>query len=326
MGWQDLLVPDSDKRSLPWTGGRQVHERERTWTIHGKLPDEHGWYIFSVSGGRKAELNSEGDRPCDFGDGHKLVKGYLVGDRIIPDDARVDPDPTKLIEQTAPVHIVEPGLDRFARASVAVTRGGLVYVGQEFPQGAEAAVQMAYQDRKDSVDHVSGVTPALDLAFRWVSRQRLLAEEREREMERIRLDEERKRAEAERMRQAMKDAGTGAGRRALAQRDFNAAAKAALKLTGAELLDARPSYNKREMVVQYRFRNRRLECVVDKDTMRVVDSGICLQDHHTGVKGDTRFTLESLPTVVGEAIQTGKLVVYRHVDGDRGYNDDDWDD
>jgi hypothetical protein len=43
------------------------------------------------------------------------------------------------------------------------------------------------------------------------------------------------------------------------------------------------------------------------------------------VKGDTRFTLESLPTVVGEAIRTGKLVVYRHVDGDRGY-DDDWDD
>jgi hypothetical protein len=58
----------------------------------------------------------------------------------------------------------------------------------------------------------------------------------------------------------------------------------------------------------------------------VVDSGICLQDHRTGVKGDTRFTLESLPTVIGEAIRTGKLVVYRHVDGDRDYDNDDWDD
>jgi hypothetical protein len=248
----------------------------------------------------------------------------LVGDRIILDDARVDPDPAKLIDQTLSVFLVERGLERFVRASAAQTRGGLVYVAQEFPQGPETEVQMAYQDRKDSVAHVAGVTPALDLAFRWVSYQRLAAEEREREMERIRVEEERKQVEAERLKQAMKDMGTGAGRRALAQRDFSAAAKAALRLTGAELLDARPSYNKREMVVQYRFQNRRLECVVDRDTLRVVDSGICLTDHN-GVKGDTRFTLESLPGVVAEAIRGGKLVVYRHVDGDRGY-DDDWDD
>lgn len=324
MGWQDLLSSDDDERTLPWTGGRQVHDRERTWTIQGKLPAEHGWNIFRISGGRKAELKGPADPDPEFGTGHQLVRGYLVGDRIIPDDARVDPDPTKLIGQTVPVFLVEPGLERFARAVAAQTRSGLVYISQEFPQGSEAAVQMAYQDRKDSVAHVIGVTPALDLAFRWVSYQRLAAEEREREMERIRVEEERKQAEAEKLRQAMKDAGTGAGRRALAQRDFSAAAKAALKLTGAELLDARPSYNRREMVVQYRFQNRRLECVVDKDTLRVVDSGICLTDHHTGVKGDTRFTLESLPTVVGEALRTGKLVVYRHVDGDRDY--DDWDD
>jgi hypothetical protein len=325
MGWQDLLASDDDKKTLPWTGGRQIHYRERTWTIEGRLPDEHGWYSFRVSGGRKAELDSPADPDPDFENGHKLAKGYLVGDRLISDDARVDPDPAKLVEQTVPVFLVEPGLDRFARAVAARTRGGLVYIRQEFPQGPEAAVQMAYQDRKDSVIHVAGVAPALDLAFRWLSQQRLAAEEREREMVRIRAEEERKRAEAERLKQAIKDSGTGAGRRALAQRDFSAAAKAALALTGAELLDARPSYNRHEMVVQYRFRNRRLECVVDKDTLRVVDSGICLQDHHTGVKGDTRFTLESLPTVVGEAIRTGKLVVYRHVDGDRGY-DDDWDD
>jgi len=326
MGWQDLLASDDDKKTLPWTGGRQIHDRERTWTIEGRLPDEHGWYSFRVSGGRKAELEGPMDPDSDFENGHKLAKGYLVGDRLIQDDARVDPDPVRLVDQTTPVFLVEPGLDRFVRAVVARTRGGLVYIRQEFPQGSEAAVQMAYQDRKDSVVHVAGVTPALDLAFRWLSGQRLAAEEREREMARIRAEEERKWAEAERFKQAMKDSGTGAGRRALAQRDFNTAAKAALKLTGAELLDARPSYNRREMVVQYRFQNRRLECVVDKDTLRVVDSGICLTDHHTGVKGDMRFTLESLPTVVGQAIRENKLVVYRHVDGDRDYADDNWDD
>jgi hypothetical protein len=47
-----------------------------------------------------------------------------------------------------------------------------------------------------------------------------------------------------------------------------------------------------------------------------VDSGICLVDHGTGERGDTRFTLESLPGVVGEAMDLGRLVVFRHVDGE----------
>jgi hypothetical protein len=325
MGWKDLLSSPDAEKVLPWIGGKNVHYRERTWTIKGKLPDEHGWYSFLISGGRKAELKGPSEYDPEFEVGLGKAKGYLVGDRLIPDNARVDPDPNKLIDQTFPVFLVEPGLERFARATVISTRGGLIYIRQEFPQGSETEVQIAYQDRKESIAHIQGVTPALDLAFRWTSYQRLLAEEREREIERIRIEEERKRTEQEKLRQAMKDSGTGAGRRALAQRDFNAAAKAALKLTGAVLLDTRQSFNKREMVVQYRFMDRRLECVVDKDTLRVIDSGICLTDHHTGVKGDTFFTLESLPTVVGQAIHEGKLVVYRHVDGDHDYNDD-WDD
>ena len=47
--------------------------------------------------------------------------------------------------------------------------------------------------------------------------------------------------------------------------------------------------------------------------MRIIDSGICLQDHNTGEKGDTYFTLESLPAVIRQADREGKLVVYRHV-------------
>jgi hypothetical protein len=67
--------------------------------------------------------------------------------------------------------------------------------------------------------------------------------------------------------------------------------------------------------------------------MHIVDAGICLDDHR-GTKGDTRFTLESLPAVVGEAIRGGKLVVWRHVAGDPGNaanhdwgadRDEDWD-
>jgi len=44
-----------------------------------------------------------------------------------------------------------------------------------------------------------------------------------------------------------------------------------------------------------------------------VDSGICLIDHTTEERGDARFTLESLPAVINEAINDQKLVVFRHV-------------
>ncbi|MFA6234104.1 MAG: hypothetical protein WC824_07960, partial [Bacteroidota bacterium] len=123
----------------------------------------------------------------------------------------------------------------------------------------------------------------------------------------------------------------GAGRRALAGRDFDAAAKAALAISGAEFLESREGYNKNEMIVRYRFEGYRLECVADKTTLRIVDSGICLTDHDTGEKGDTRFTLESLPAVVLEAIKTHKLVIYRHGDGNNGRvdyadEDDGWED
>jgi len=42
-----------------------------------------------------------------------------------------------------------------------------------------------------------------------------------------------------------------------------------------------------ELVVTYRFRGRRLECVVDARTLRVVDAGVCLTDHDTHERGDS---------------------------------------
>jgi len=313
MGWQDLLS-EGEKKVIPWTGGRKIFDEGRTWAIKGALPEEVGWYEFDISGGRKASLVGPAEPDPDFESRHITVRGYLMGNRLIPDDARVDPDPKKMVDQTLAVQLVEPGLERFARAVAAYNTDAWIYIRQEFPQGPEMEVQEAYQDRLEAVSHIKGVPPALDLAFRWISRQRQLAEEREREAERRRIEEEKKRAEQERIQQAMKDAGTGLGRRNLAQRDFSAAAKAALAVSGAQRLDARKSYRRNEMVVQYRFRRQRLECVVDARTLRIIDAGICLEDHHTGEKGDTYFTLESLPPVVGEAIDAGRLVVWRHAD------------
>ena len=322
MSWRDLL-DEGHLRTLPWIGYTTVHDAERSWSVRVPFPPEHGWYQFRTGGGRWA---NPVDRTLVDPDPSYFVNqtplhGYVVGDRFIQDGARVDPDPDKLIDQTQPVYCVETGLDRFARAMVVLDRAQhLIFWQQVFPLGPETEALHAYQDRKPDLHDIVGVTPALDLAFRWVSHQRDLMDRRRAELARIRAEEEKRRAEEERIQQAMKDAGTAVGRRVLAARDFETAAKEALKVSGATLLDTRTSRNRNEMVVQYRFRERRFECVVDKLTLRVVDSGICLTAHDTGEKGDTRFNLESLPGVVGEAMNLGKLVVYRHVGED--YEDD----
>jgi len=326
MGWQDLLASGGD-RILPWLGGRQIHSKDRTWIIKGRLPLEYGWYTFDTSAGRKAKLKSEADIDPDYIDGQRAVRGILVGDRIILDDARVDPDPAKLIEQTEPVFCVERGLDRFTRCTaVRDKEGRLVYMQMEFPSGPEAEVLAAYQDRKDSVNDIPGVTPPLDLAFRWISYQRAAAEARAAEEARIRAEEEAKLAEAERVRRLMERVGTAEGRRALAVQDFPAAAKAALAVGGAEYLDSRDGYRKHEKVVQYRFRHRRLECVCHALTLRIIDAGVCLDNHRGNAdsKSDTLFTLETLPTVIDEVMDMGRLVVWRDLDGgDQNYDYDE---
>jgi hypothetical protein len=188
-----------------------------------------------------------------------------------------------------------------------------------FPLGPEDEVRRAFVDKKESLDGIKGVVPALNLAFLFATRQRQLLEERRAELE-------RKRQEEERLEQARRNMGTGIGRRTLAVEDFEGAAKAALSVGGAELLDIRPGRTRNEAVVQYRYEHRRLECVADTRTLRIIDSGICLTDHQTREKGDTYFTLESLPSVVGEALRDNKLVVYRHADGDvdDDYYEDDY--
>lgn len=315
MSWKDLLEEGRSERVLPWFGVPRVHDADRSWTISGPLPPEHGWYKFEITGGRDCILASTDLQQPDqnWGMGQYIIYGYLVGDRIAPDRARVVPDVTKIIQQTIKVQLVEIGLELFSRACVARDRlGHLVFLSQEFPIGPEQSVIEAYQDRKEGVHDIPEVTPSLDLAFRWATYQRQRNEERRAELERLREEERRERERQGQIREAMRNAGTAVGRRALAARDFEAGAREALRVSGAELLDARRSRTQGEMVVQYRFRRQRFECVVERTTLRVIDAGVCLDDHH-GTKGDTLFTLESLPGVIGEAMDLGVLHVWRHV-------------
>lgn len=321
MSWQDLLT-SPETRTLPWLGGHEVADARRRFRLRGGLPVEHGWHRFSVEG-RRARWEAEDQAPLDFERRLPKVRGYLVGDRLIRDEFAGPPDPHRVFEGSERVHLVERGLPRFARVLAARGADGLLFVREEFPVGPEGLVEDAWDDGAEGVEGIPEVPPALVMAFAWMRWQELLTEERrqrleaerqrrEREAEERRLwqalqEEERARREAARaeLRQAV-------GRRRDAETRFDEAARAALHLSGAELLSFRDAPSRGEVVVRFRFRAQRFECVVRKQDLRIVDSGICLEDHATGERGDTRFTLESLPSVIGEAIDTGRLHRWRY--------------
>lgn len=318
MGWQDLLASKQsaiERETLPWLGGRKIYSGRRAWNIVGRRPHEFGWYEFELGANRSARLRGASTRPVDFQNWakHRMARGYLVGDRFVPEHARVEPDAAKLIEQTQPAALIDRGLEYFNPVLVAVETGyeEAIFTMALFDGMAELGVRQAYLDRKVSVADVPGVSPALDLAFRFMTWQRA-------EVERIRAEEERLRAHEALLRKI----GSPTGRRELARVDFEAAARAALHVGGAELLDVQEAPRAGEMIVRYRFEHRRLECVCDRYTLRIIDAGVCLQNHVTGEKGDTRFTLESLPGVIREAIRSHRLVVWRHVAGDVADGDD----
>lgn len=311
MSWKDLLQTPDERIVVPWVGGRSIRTRDRVWSLRGRQPPAHGWHIFRPEG-RKAVWVEATEAPVRALT--DLVRGYLVGDRLVPDGVRVDPDIAEVVKVAEPVHLIEEGLDRFVRvvAGRFCEDGPLVYDSQDFPLGPEEEALEAYFDERPNLNAVKGVTPGLEAAFRLESFRRAEIERLRKEAEERRRQEEAERARQERIRQIQETLGDGEARRILALEDFEAGARAALAVGGAQYLDYRDSAQRGEFIVRFRLDGRRFECVCDP-YMRIIDSGICLTDHDSGEKGDTYFSLESLPSVIREAQRNGVLVVYRHV-------------
>jgi len=308
MTWQGLLQKANDHVVAPWLGGEVLRLGSRKFTIAGKLPKDHGWYAWKVSG-RRVTTSREAYPWDDARMGVKPISvrsGYLVGDLLIgelrPEHLQGGPG---ALQGFPRVHLLPDGLDHFSRVSTGVAwhGGPLLFRQEEFPVGPVDEVRDCYLDGR-SIEGVRGVPPQLELAHRMLVWRR--------EQEEKRREEVRKAREREERLQRVKDRlGDGETRRAVAKLDFGEAAKAALAVGGAELIEVRPSTIKREWVVRYRLDGARYECVCD-DALHIVDAGICLQDHDTGEKGDTYFTLESLPGVTRHAMREG-AAIWRHV-------------
>lgn len=325
MSWENLLQTDDEFLILPWVGHRTLFKGVRSWNIVGRLPAEHGWYKFKVNG-RNCSLVEKADADPEIF-GKMQYSGYLVGDHVVLDNSRGLPEFVFLLDEEMP---------RFTRVKVGTINQEWrayfhVFLSLDAPKGPEEEVLDAFLNRRPDLGHIKNVDPALQLAFTLENRHRDEVEERRRLLEKQRAEEEARRVLEAKKQELIKATGDGQIRRQLAQIDFAAAATAALKVGNATYLDHRRSANRGEMVVQYRLNNRRFECVCDAVSLRIVDAGICLNDYRTGTKGDTFYTLESLPGVVDMAQRTGKLVVFRRVDEyeenqHHDNDDEDWDD
>ena len=87
-------------------------------------------------------------------------------------------------------------------------------------------------------------------------------------------------------------------------------AEDALHAAGARLLGVRRLADQVE--VRFRFDGDTFVCLADPITLRIRDAGVCLVDHRTNERGDEELTLDSLPSVLREAIELGALVHTRH--------------
>jgi hypothetical protein len=268
---QFLQKPDETLR-LPYFDGKSVCDDKLTYRL--REPLQPGWYQFRKAG---RYLTAEAPIQPEL-DAWKLqrVIGYLFRGRLITNDNQ-----DRLFGLPA-----DEDLPRFSPVSGRKWFDGhVLYYGQEFESEVETKVREAFEEERP-IDNVKGVTPALAHVFVLESTQRELAREAER----------RAREEADRQKQAAELARW--------QQTLEGRISLALSHTGAELVNWRRN-GQRQAVVRYRVAGRRFECVIDTDSLQIMDAGICLDG------ADEQLNLSSLPSAVREAIESGRLHVYR---------------
>lgn len=309
----------------PWFGGASIDAPGRRLRV-GTRPTQPGWYRFELKG-RIAHVVSASD--ADDLSALPRVRGFIWKDRLVGDGARAEP------VQFLPAD--EP--PRFAPITARRWHGGaLLFEGLEFESEAEGAarealatgsplsglkgvpaplraaygyalieqasrrlnVPVASAEVRAHVGRVAeGGAPVADEVLRALVAERVQSERELREL-RARLTAEQLRAELEFAREQRA--------RARAHRAQTADERAfeALEKAGATFESARRA-GEDQLEVVFAYLGERFISLVDADTLQVIDSGICLGHP----PADRELTLDSLPSVIKEAIDTDRLVILR---------------
>jgi hypothetical protein len=274
MDFAQFLQQGTTHLRLPYFQGTRVCDREMTYRIRKTDGLTPGWYSFEQRGRYLDVIDRiEPEFDTEF---LPRISGYLAGSRFHWNDGQ---DRLWMMPGDE-----EPEL--FAPISAAkLFDGSLMYQSVEFESEAELAVRQAFEN-ETSIAKIKGVRPALAHAFLLKSTQRELA----REAERRRIEEaahQVRLAEMERW-----------------QRSLEGRISLALSHTGAELIAWRRTGGD-QITVRYRIGGQRFGCVIDGETLQILDAGICLEG------ADLELSLSSLPSAVQEAIGTGQLYVFR---------------
>jgi len=299
---------------LPYFGGARVEARERRLRLRGRA--EPGWWEFEVEGRRAKPIRRA--EPADLSDlpavrGHYACGWLFVSGRELE---RIALPPADEPEPLAPC----TGRRWYG--------GELLFDAVEFEDEAEDQARRALEEGNPLGD-LKGVSPGLRAAFGFALAEaagraaeipispREAAESVQEVAERGRAGaealvarvaaERRRHAETRRREQMFASARSARPRQAGSNRTADASSRvdAALEAAGARMLRCRRLGN-RQIEVTYSFQGERFISVADSVTLQIVDAGICLDG------ADPELTLESLPSAIREAIETGQLCITRH--------------
>ncbi len=319
-----------EERVLPYFGGAFLHAADRRLRLATE-PEAPGWYRFRIKGREATPL---GPADPEALESLPSVRGHLVGERLVREGAITEQ--LHFLPEEEPPRLTPCRARRWHS-------GELLFETLDFESEAEEAARRALEEDA-SLAQVKGVPATLRSAFAYAvleaeSRRigipaapaelrphlgrvaelgrpeaeralRALAAERvlaEREMLELRL----RRELADRARQAVEEQGQRVEQRGRQRRGWEADAMAraelALEAAGARMRSARV-LGSGNLEVIFTFMDERFISVVNMATLQVVDSGICLGHPPS----DNLVTLESLPSVIKEAIDTDRLVILRH--------------
>jgi hypothetical protein len=291
---------------LPYFGGASVDAASRRLRV--STPPAPGWWRFDVQG--RTATAREPAEPQGL-DGLPLVRGHLWGSRLVREGA--------VAEQVQLLPEEEP--PRFSPVRARRWHDGtLVFEGLEFEGEAEGTARLMLEEER-TLAEVKAVPASLRAAFGYavledasgalgirfspveVRGQVLSVAEGGRPAAEDRL----RKLAAEREAHVRELETRLRSRPRPLERQAQGAARVerALESAGARLLGTRRLGNER-LEVTFGFMGERFISIVEADTLQVVDAGICLAG------SDRQVTLESLPSVIREAIEDDVLVITRH--------------
>lgn len=330
-----------EERVLPYLGGAFLYAADRRLRLATEF-DPPGWYRFRIKG---REATVVGPADPEALESLPSVRGHLVGERLVREGSiaeRVHFLPEEEPARLSPCRarrwhsgeLLFDTLDFESEAEEAARRALEDDASLAQIKGVPATLRAAFsyavleaESRRLGIPaapaelrpHLAKVAelgrPEAERALRALAAERALAEREMFELRRRReiADRARQHVEAQAQLAEARQAGAQAarahrgGRNRRFEEDAMARAELALEAAGARVRSIRV-LGQENLEVIFTFMDERFISIVNMATLQVVDSGICLGHPPS----DNLVTLESLPAVIREAIDTDRLVILRH--------------